>query len=152
MATAAPIIGLAMSAIGVAQTQVQMNQQRKAAKTQANQSALARQQELNQRTLDQRLKEKQLERERRSAVASSRARLGASGVSSVGGSGAAVVKGLNQNYNEALADSRKGYDMTVSGLNLLNDTSGSSVGGAAQGLELAKGVLGLGSQIAGILE
>ncbi|MDF1749943.1 MAG: hypothetical protein P1V34_13810 [Alphaproteobacteria bacterium] len=143
---AAPIIGLVMSAVSVAQTQVQMNQQRKAAKTQANQAALARQQEINQKTLEQRLKEKQIERERRSAVASSRARLGA------GGSGAAVISGLNKNYNETLADSRKGYDMTVSGLNLLNDPGDGGGGGAAQGLALAQGVLGLGKQVAGILE
>jgi hypothetical protein len=152
MGTAAPIIGLVISAMGVAQTQAQMSQQRKNAKTQANQAALARQQQLDRKTLDQRLKEKQIERERRSAVARSRAALGASGVGSTGGSGAAVVDGMNQKYNEALADSRKGFDMTISGMNLLNDNTGSSVSGAAQGLQLAQGVLGLGNQFAGLLE
>jgi hypothetical protein len=152
MAAAAPVIGVVMSAISVAQTQAQMSQQKKAVKAQTAQTALARQQDLDQRTLEQRLKEKQLERERRSAVASSRARLGASGVSSTSGSGAAVIGGLNRNYNDALADSRKGYDMTVSGLNLLNDTSSGASGGAVQGLELAKGLIGIGTQVAGILE
>jgi len=42
--------------------------------------------------------------------------------------------------------------MTVSGLNLLNDTGSGGGGGAAQGLELAKGLIGIGTQVAGILE
>ncbi len=115
-------------------------------RSQSRFAAIQRQQEMQQLTLQQRLKEKQLERERRSKVASARARLGAAGVGSSGGSGGAVLQGLNKTYDEALNDSRSLHGLSMRGLNLLEDNSSSNA------LGLGRQLLSFGSEIADTYE
>jgi hypothetical protein len=92
-----------MSALGSAASMVQGAQQASAAR---KQQAATMAHQRQQAALRQRIEERKLERERRSEEASARARLGASGVGSSGGSGAAVLRGLNADYDQALHDSQ----------------------------------------------
>lgn len=128
------IAALAMSAASTATSIQQASSQRKA---QARQ--VAQQQE--QAALQQRIEERRLERQKRSEQATARARLGAAGVSSTGGSGAAVIGGLENAYDRRLSENRSALNQANSGpVNLLDD-------GAAK----TNALIGFGNQVVGTL-
>jgi hypothetical protein len=134
-----------MSALGSAASMVQGAQQASAARKQQA-ATIAHQRQ--QAALKQRIEERKLERQRRSEEASARARLGASGVGSSGGSGAAVLRGLNADYYQALHDSRTMFNASMDqGPNLLDD--GPGIGDIFQ---MGQQVFDMGQQVFGVLE
>ena len=133
--TTALAITTGLSAISTASGMQQASQQRKA---QAAQIAHQRQ----QAALQQRIEERKLARARRQEEATARARFGASGVSSNGGSAASVLRGLNKDYDEALADSRAMYSSRMGVPNLLDDGPG-----LGQIIGLGQDILGFGQAL-----
>lgn len=140
MGTAMPFITAAMSVASTAESIASAGSQRKA---QARQ--IAHQQQ--QATLQQRLKERQMQRQLDSQKATARARMGASGTGSAGGSGAAVLRGLQSDFNQQINDSRALFNSNMAGSNLLDDRS--AFGNA---LDIGKQLLGTGQQVVGVFE
>lgn len=134
-----------MSAITSTASMVQGAQQASSARKQQAASVAAQQE---QAALKQRMDERRLERERRSQEASARARLGASGVGSTSGSGAAVLRGLNSKYDQALSDNRTMFDMSMRNSGSLLDDGP----GFADVLSMGQKAFGVGQQVFGVLE
>lgn len=141
MAQAMPFI---TAGLGAAST---LNSAQDAAAQRKAQNARVAQQQ-HQMALRQRIEERRLERKRKSELASARARLGAAGTGTTGGSGAAVLRGLNQDFDQELQDSRSLFNAQMAGTqNLLNTRSG----GLGTALSLSRNLLGLGSHVFGTL-
>lgn len=115
----------ALSTLGGSQ---QGNAQRKAQAAQIAQQ----QHQQKQAALRQRMEERKLERQRRKETAAARARLGSSGIGSSGGSGAAVLRGLNSRYDTAVSESRALFDMSRSAPTSLLDDGGSQIADIAR--------------------
>jgi len=105
------------AALGAASS---INQARQAGRARSQQAAAMAQQQ-QQATLRQQIEERRLERERRSEEASARARLGAAGVGSGSGSGEAVLLGLNNQFDQQLADNRALFNASMGSQSLLDD-------------------------------
>lgn len=86
------------------------------------------------RKADEASKERAMERDRKKRLAEARVRMGASGISSAGGSGAALLRGLNGEYDRGIEDMR-GQSALTSAMtkprNYLRGRSGFGVGQAA---------------------
>ena len=135
---------LIAATIGSAVTSVASSAHQASAARKQQAAALAHEQK--QAALKQRIEERKLERQRQSEEASARARLGASGVGSSGGSGAAVLRGLNSSYDQALHDSRALFNSSMeAGPNLLDD-------GVGNALQMGQQVFGAGERIFGVLK
>ena len=131
-------MGEVTAALAVANTVLGMQQASQQRKAQAAQIAHQRQ----QAALQQRIEERKLARARRQEEASARARFGASGVSSNGGSASAVLRGLNKDYDEALSDSRAMYSSRMGVPNLLDDGPG-----LGQIIGLGQDIIGFGQTL-----
>lgn len=109
------IIGLALSMASTVAGAQEASSQRK-------QQAARLAQQQQQQALQQRIEERKLERQRKSDLASARARMGAAGTGTDSGSGAAVLQGLNKEYDQQLADSRSLFNAQMTAnQNLLDD-------------------------------
>ncbi|NMM45214.1 hypothetical protein HH303_12040 [Rhodospirillaceae bacterium KN72] len=131
-------MGEVSAALAVANTVLGMQQASQQRKAQAAQIAHRQQ----QAALQQRIEERKLARERRQQEATARARFGASGISANGGSAAAVLRGLNKDYDDALADSRAIYSSRMGVPNLLDDGPG-----LGQIIGLGQDIIGLGQTL-----
>lgn len=134
-----------MSAMSTAASMVQGAQKASSARKQQAATVAAQQE---QAVLKQRIAERKAERERRSQEASARARLGASGIGSTSGSGAAVLRGLNKTYDETLNDSRTQFNMAMQNSGGLLD-DGPGIGDIFQ---MGQKAFGVGQQVFGELE
>ena len=96
--------------------------------------------EQKQRALKQRIEERRIERERKQATAAQRARMGAAGLSSSGGSADAIFAGIDQRSDQRLNDLRQSNALTNESVNLLADDTGDNL----------QNLAGFGQQIIGI--
>jgi hypothetical protein len=147
-----PYLMAASTGLGAVSTLGGMQQAEAAQKAQAARAAHDQQ----RAALEHRMNERRLERERRQKTASARARLGAAGIGSAGGSGAAVLRGLNKEYDIARFDSRTMFDMNRAGGQNLLDDSGSQLAdlasNAKSAIGLGKQVFDFGNQVVGLIE
>lgn len=135
-----PIMTAASGGLGALSTLGGLQQ----ASAQRNAQAARLAQQQRQAALRQRMEERKLERQRRKETAAARARLGSAGVGSSGGSGAAVLRGLNSRYDTALSDSRTLFQMNRSASTNLLDDGGSQIADIAQkGQKVMDSALGL---------
>lgn len=137
--TGVEIAGLALSAMSTVGA-IKSRQ----AQQEVRQKRFAIQQQ--QRALKQRIQERRIERERKEATAAQRARMGAAGLSSSGGSADAIFAGINKQADQQLNDLRQSTALTQRSVDLLADDTGDNLqnlaGFGQQVLNVAGPVLG----------
>ena len=115
------VLGTALSAIntigGIYQTVQGIRSSR--AQTEAHNREQLRRQEFQR--AQQRIEQQRLERKRKSQLATARARLGAAGIGSTGGSGAALLGGINGDFDRELQESNQLFNLSQVEPNLLDD-------------------------------
>lgn len=120
LATAGQALSVATSVASIAGTIGSIQQGRSQAKAQAaarnQQITLQQQQAAMRKSIEDRRRQAQ----RKSQLATARARLGASGVGSTGGSGAALLGGINARFDEQKADSDHMFALSQVKPNLLD--------------------------------
>lgn len=137
---AAPALAIASIVMSAAQTVVSAKQ------ASANRKAQAARIEQQQKhaALQQRIDERNLERKRKKDIGTARARLAASGAGTTGGSGEAVLRGLNSAYDRQLSEGRALYQsgQAASG-SLLDD----KYAGLQSMLATGQQAIGIGQQV-----
>ncbi|MBP5856266.1 hypothetical protein KAJ83_04550 [Marivibrio halodurans] len=98
--------------------------------------------EQQQHALRQRVEERRIERERKQALATQRARLAASGVSGTGGSADAIMAGIHQRADQRLTDLRADTLFQPEPVDLLADDTGDTL----------KNIAGFGHQVLGVAD
>ncbi len=137
---AAPALAIASLVMSAAQTVVSAKQASASRKAQA--ARIEQQQQ--HAALQQRIDERNLERKRKQEIGAARARLSASGIGTTGGSGEAVLRGLNGAFDRQLSDGRALYDSGHAGAGSLLDDK---YGGIQSMLSSGQQLVGIGQQI-----
>ncbi|MDW3205733.1 MAG: hypothetical protein R8L07_09310 [Alphaproteobacteria bacterium] len=137
---AAPALAIASLALSAAQTVVSAKQASAGRKAQAARM----EQQQKHAALQQRIDERNLERQRKRDIGAARARLSASGSGTSGGSGAAALRGLNVAYDQRLSDGRALY---MSGRAASDSLLDDRYGGLQSMLSTGQQAVGIGQQI-----
>lgn len=103
----------AAAAVTAVTTAISMVQQQAQARAQQRTQQVAVNRQIQTRRMEQARREKEMREQAKRQQATARASFGARGVSSTGGSGNALLQGIDADTEEAIADDRRALDFGI---------------------------------------